>query len=135
MPPIGKPPADIRPGGSGEEITNLTADKISSTIFLAGDRVSDVVFIMESVVNSSGSLIATLEGSPNRGSLWLPMQAFAEITVAGALEFLALRRGNFFEMMRVNLAISSGDFDVTLWAFPKNKESIKGSASDLPELL
>jgi len=135
MPPIGKPPPDKNPGGSGETFSGLTGNKISSTVFLAGDRVSDVVFIMKSVVNTSGSLIATLEGSPDRGTTWLPMQAFPTITTTGAIDFLPLRRGSFYEMMRVNLAVSSGDFDVTLWAYPKNKESVRSSDSELPVLL
>lgn len=133
--PVGLPIPDPNRGSAFEEFVNLTADKISKTIFLAGDRVADIVFIMESTVNTSGSLIATLEGTPDRGNTWLPMQAFPTITTTGALDFLALRRGNFFEMMRVNLAIASGDFDVTIWAFPKNKESIKSSDAELPTLL
>lgn len=134
MPVIGKPPPDLNPGQGFETFVGITEDKISKSLFFEDGLVADVMVAAKSTVNSSGSMVVKIQGSPNRGKDWYTLYSFPTVTATNKHDFKALRRGEFYSSFRVFVDWASGDFDLTLDVIPRNRESDRLDLANLPVL-
>ena len=131
---IGQPRPDPNPGGGGEGLVGITSDRYSKSLFLEDGIVSDLMVAVVTTVNSSGSMVPRIQGSPDRGKTWFNLQAFPTVTSSPTHDFIVMRRGEFYSMFRLFADWASGDFDLTLHAIPRNRESGRLDLETLPAL-
>lgn len=110
----------------------ITIDTATDSLFSSPFR--GYVFSVVSAPTGTGTLDPVLQGSPD-GNAWYDLHAFPQVGSSSRHDFKVMDR-NIQKLLRVLLktAGASPQFDVSVWAIPKNNHSEPRDYHDRPLL-